>query len=46
MIVGMGPPDEIQEMLTLPPSETVTITLVSAVVFVDAFGNNNHNVIQ
>ena len=30
--VGTGPPVEVQEMLTLPPSMTVTVALVPAVV--------------
>ena len=30
--VGTGPPDEVQEMLTLPPSETITVALVPAAV--------------
>ena len=36
MTVGTGPPDEVQEMLTLSPSETVTVTLVPAKVLGDA----------
>jgi len=32
VIVGTGPPDELQVMLTLPPSE-MTVLLVSPVVF-------------
>ena len=32
MTVGTGPPDEVQEMLTLPPSKTVTVALVPAAV--------------
>ena len=30
--VGTGPPDEVQLMLTLPPSEIITVALVPAAV--------------
>ena len=30
--VGSGPPDEVQMMLTLPPSEIITVVLVPAAV--------------
>ena len=32
MTVGTGPPDEVQDMLTLPPSEIITVALVPAAV--------------
>ena len=32
MTVGTGPPDEVQEMLTLPPSATITVAVVPAAV--------------
>ena len=36
MTVGTGPPDEVQEMLTLSPSENITVAVVPAAVLGDA----------
>ena len=36
MTVGTGPPDEVQEMLTLSPSATITVAVVPAAVLGDA----------
>ena len=36
MTVGIGPPDEVQEMLTLLPSAIITVALVPAAVLGDA----------
>ena len=33
MTVGAGPPDELQEMLVLPLSETITASLIVVAVF-------------
>ena len=34
--MGTGPPDEVQEMLTLPPSEIAIVAFVPATVLGDA----------
>ena len=46
--VGTDPPDEVQEMLTLSPSETVTVALVPAAVLGESkcLEYNNHNVLS
>ena len=47
MTVGIGPPDEVQEMLTLSSSETMAVELVStAVVFGDATKDISNDTIE